>query len=69
MITTGKADTIFLNFMETETALIRLAEQHPEDKVANKAMKELRENFVKTYGWCIDCDGLVCKKKDCCLYR
>jgi len=40
-----------------------------DDNVANKAMKELRERFDKTYGWCMDCDGLVCKEKDCCLNR
>ena len=33
------------------------------------ALKELRESFDKTYGWCMDCDGLVCKEKDCCLNR
>tara|TARA_R110000851_G_scaffold203860_1_gene355776 strand:- start:331 stop:525 length:195 start_codon:yes stop_codon:yes gene_type:complete len=53
--------------MKTEDELIRLAEQHSSDKVANKAMKELRTKFDKTYGWCNDCDGLVCKEKDCCL--
>lgn len=55
--------------MKTENELIALAEQHPDDNVANKAMKELREKFDKTYGWCEDCDGLVCKEKDCCLNR
>ena len=55
--------------MKTENELISLAEQHPDDNVANKAMKELRESFDKTYGWCMDCDGLVCKEKDCCLNR
>jgi hypothetical protein len=55
--------------MKTENELIRLAEQHPDDKVAKKAMKELRTKFDKTYGWCNDCDGLVCKEKDCCLNR
>ena len=55
--------------MKTENELIALAEQHPDDNVANKAMKELRERFDKTYGWCQDCDGLVCKEKDCCLNR
>jgi len=53
--------------MNTENELIQLAEQHPDDIVANKAMKELREKFDKTYFWCEDCDGLVCKEIDCCL--
>ena len=53
--------------MKTENELIRLAEQHPNDEVANKAMKKLRTKFDKTYGWCNDCDRLVCKEKDCCL--
>lgn len=55
--------------MKTEIQLIRLAQQHPCDKIANKAMKELRTKFDMTYGWCNDCDGLVCKEKDCCLNR
>jgi hypothetical protein len=55
--------------MKTEIELIRLAEQHPDDEVANKAMQELRTKFDKTYGWCNDCDGLVCKEKDCCLNK
>lgn len=50
-----------------ETELIIIAEQHPDDKVSANAMKELRERFDKTYGWCADCDGLVCKEKDCCM--
>ena len=55
--------------MSEEFKLIQLAEQHPNDNVANEAMKKLREKFDKTYGWCQDCDGLVCKEKDCCLNR
>lgn len=55
--------------MKTEDELIEIAQQHIDDNVANKAMKELRERFDKTYIWCQDCDGLVCKEKDCCLNR
>ena len=53
--------------MKSEIELIQLAQEHPNDSVANKEMKELRERFDKTYGWCEDCDGLVCKEKDCCM--
>jgi len=53
--------------MRTEQELIETAEAHECDEVANKAMKELRERFDKTYFWCMDCDGLVCKPVDCCL--
>ena len=55
--------------MKTEIELIKIAEQHPEDSEANKAMKELRERFDKSYGWCSDCDGLVVKENDCCLKK
>lgn len=54
---------------KTEIELIKLAEMHPDDSIANKAMKELRQRFDETYGWCSDCDGLVCKEKDCCLNK
>jgi len=54
--------------MKTEKELIELAQNHEDDDVANKAMKELKERFDKTYFFCDDCDGLVCKEKDCCLY-
>ena len=46
---------------------MQIAEQHPNNNVARKAMKELKERFDKTYDWCEDCDGLVCKEKDCCM--
>lgn len=52
-----------------EIRLCRIAEMDPDDAKANTAMKELRERFDSTYGWCNDCDGLVVKKKDCCLNR
>ena len=51
----------------SEDELIKIAQQHPDDELANKAMKELHEKFDKSYIWCYDCDGLVCKLKDCCL--
>jgi len=41
----------------------------PRNAKANAAMKELREKYDKSYGWCYDCDGLVVKKKDCCLIK
>lgn len=50
-----------------EAKLIQLATYHPDDEIANKAMLELRTLFDETYIWCDDCDGLVCKIKDCCL--
>lgn len=55
--------------MKTENQLIQLAEMHPDDKVVNKAMKELRERFDSTYIWCGDCDGLVVKESECCVNR
>jgi hypothetical protein len=55
--------------MRTEAQLIRFAEMHPDDKVANKAMEELRERFDPTYMWCVDCDGLVVKQSECCMNK
>jgi hypothetical protein len=55
--------------MRTENKLIQIAEMHPDGKVANKAMKELRERFDPTYMWCMDCDGLVVKERLCCMRR
>lgn len=54
---------------QSELNLIQTAEQHEDDSIANYAMKELRDRFDKTYIWCYDCDGLVCKESDCCLNR
>lgn len=54
---------------KTENRLIIIAERNPDDKVSSEAMKELRERFDKSYGWCDDCDGLVVKEKDCCINR
>ena len=45
-----------------EYKLISLAEQHPDDKIANKTMKVLWEEFDETYMWCEDCDGVVTKE-------
>lgn len=55
--------------MKTETELIQIAEQHIDDDMAKTAMQELRARFDPTYFWCDDCDGLVCKKSECCLER
>jgi len=54
---------------ETESKLMQLAEQHPEDEIANEAMAELRKRFDSTYFWCVDCDGLVTTEKNCCRNR
>lgn len=51
----------------SEDELIVIAQHHHDDTLANLAMKELRDKFDETYIWCLDCDGLVCKEKDCCL--
>ena len=50
-----------------ELKLIEIAEQHPNDEVSKKAMKELREKYDETYFWCDDCDGLVTTKANCCM--
>lgn len=55
--------------MKTELQLIHLAEMHPEDSIANSAMKEIRERFHSSYMWCSDCDGRVVKEKDCCINK
>jgi len=52
--------------MRTEMELVKIAEQG-DDSESAIAMKELRERFDPTYFWCDDCDGLVCKEKDCCM--
>lgn len=65
----------YLSFCLNNEDVIRLIEPvfrdvatfHPNDNFANKAMKELRNRFDETYFWCGDCDGLVCKQKECCL--
>ena len=49
-----------------ELTLINKA-QCGDDKTANDAMKELREKYDATYGWCSDCDYAVVKEKDCCM--
>jgi hypothetical protein len=53
----------------SELKLIQIAEMHEDDNIAAKAMRELRDNHDPTYIWCADCDGLVVKKKDCCLNK
>ena len=54
---------------DREKFLCRKAEQHPDDNIANRCMKTLREEFDPTYIWCPDCDGMVVKEKDCCMNR
>ncbi|GAA3654876.1 hypothetical protein [Flavivirga jejuensis] len=53
--------------MKSELQLIRIAEMHDDDNVANTSMKILQEKFDPTYKWCQDCDGLVVKEKECCI--
>lgn len=55
-----------MEISKTEQKLILLAERGG-DMAAEFAMKRLRKEFDKSYGWCPDCDFLVCKEKDCCL--
>lgn len=52
---------------EIERLIVSIAQGHSDDKYANNAMKQLKERFDKTYMFCVDCDGLVTKEKDCCL--
>lgn len=52
--------------MNKEDDLVNIATWSMSDTKANAAMKELRENFDKTYRWCEDCDGQVVKKGQCC---
>lgn len=51
-----------------ERRLVILAECG-SDKESSEAIKKLREEYDSTYGFCMDCDGLVVKEKDCCLNR
>lgn len=51
-----------------EWVLVRTAETHEDDEVANEAMKQLREKYGD-YFFCSDCDGLVVKRENCCLNR
>ena len=50
-----------------ELVLIETAQCSTSETLANEAMRVLRLHYDPTYGWCEDCDGLVCKEKDCCL--
>lgn len=50
-----------------ENELIKIAQMSQSDEDANRAMRDLRNNYDETYGWCMDCDGLVVKKGDCCM--
>lgn len=62
-------DSVKLLDLLSEEELCRVAETHPDDSEATKAMKLLRNKFDKSYFWCMDCDGLVIKKSECCLNR
>ncbi len=55
--------------MKTEDELIKLSEYGEDNEVSNAAMKELKERFDPTYGFCPFCDYLVVKEKDCCYYK
>jgi hypothetical protein len=55
--------------MKTEQELIKIAQTSSNDAEANLAMKELRERFSPSYGWCADCDFLVIKAENCCHTR
>lgn len=57
------------NMPDLEKYLMMLSEVHLSQDVAKRSMALLRELFDKTYGWCEDCDGVVCKEKDCCLNK
>lgn len=50
-----------------EQKLKLIAETFPDDELANEAMNQLRTKFDETYFFCDECDGIVCKEKDCCL--
>lgn len=53
--------------MNREQRLCRVAEQDPDDKRANKAMRLLRTYYDNTYGWCLECDLMVVKYSQCCM--
>ena len=56
-----------MNSYQKELDLINIATFDPSDSVANAAMKQLRKDYDPTYMFCLDCDGLVVKEKECCL--
>lgn len=70
-----KHSNITLNYINDlsknvgQITLINIAETCPDDKIANEAMKILREEYDPTYMWCVECDGVVCKEKDCCINK
>lgn len=49
-----------------ENDLIIIAQWSESDELAKLAMKKLKEDYDDTYFYCDDCDGEVCKLKDCC---
>lgn len=64
-----KEDSEKLLNLLSEEELCQVAEIHPDDKEASKAMRMLRTKFDKSYIWCYDCDGLVIKESECCLNK
>lgn len=54
---------------EIENLMVDVAQWIYSDVLANRAMEVLRKYYDSTYMWCEDCDGIVCKEKDCCLNR
>lgn len=52
---------------QEEKDLLNIAQFDPNEGVAYEALKELQERFDPTYGYCMECDFLVCKAKDCCM--
>lgn len=55
------------SFERKKRRLIIVAEIHPDDNVANKAMQDLRTYYDETFFYCNDCDGLVTTKANCCM--
>lgn len=50
-----------------EAELIWTAQYDRDEQKANDAMKQLKEKYDETYGFCNDCDGLVVKESECCM--
>lgn len=51
--------------------LLDVATFHPNDRVANAAMRMLNNLYKEegTFFFCRDCDGLAIAEKDCCLNK
>ena len=52
-----------------ELDLIIIAELSLDDKDAQEAIEELQKKYDPTYIYCLDCDGMVVKKANCCLVK